>query len=135
MNKLENKLKNKDNLPIVLFVIVLINYLPLFINNAFTKESHSVSAIIMLVFFLIEICLLIYMFFKNKSDIKIEKRNMILLTIIFGILCIVQLKNFLQKNFYIMDIFNIGCTCINIFMLYITLYDLKISEKKICRIF
>ena len=63
MNILQNKLKNKDNLPIVLFVIVLINYLPLFINNAFTKDSHSVSAIIMSIFFLIEICLLIYIFY------------------------------------------------------------------------
>lgn len=125
-----NKIKEKNNLPLVLFFVVLVNYLPLFINNAFTKTPHSVSAIIMSVCFLIEIVILSFIYLKNKDDVKIEKRNIIIFSIIFGILLIVQLKNFLQKNFYIMDIFNIGCTCINILLLYIAVYDLKISEEK-----
>lgn len=130
MDLILNKIKNKENMPVIMFFIVLINYLPLFINNAFTKEAQGVSMRDMVLFFLLEIVLLSIMYLNNKKNIKIIKNDCIIGGAVFIILFIVQLKNLLQKNFYIMDIFNIGCTVINILFFYIINYNFKISEEK-----
>ena len=119
--KLISKMKEKDNLPIILFVVVLINYLPLFINNAFFKDSKPVSIISMIGCFGVEFILLIVNYIGNKKDISVRniKKDLIVLVCITLVMIGVQIKNWIQDNFFIMDIFNIGCIFINILLFYI----------------
>ena len=57
-----SKILNKNNLPFILFLIVFINYLPLFINNITTKTSNAVGIKQMVVAFGVEgILLFIYL--------------------------------------------------------------------------
>jgi len=130
--KLIDKIKGKNILPILLFFIVLLNYLPLFLNNFFTKESKSVSTIFMIICFTIEIVVFLCYIILNKININnIKKKTIYLLFIIF-ILFLVQIKNLIYNDFYIMDIFNIGCIFINIGLFYIIISELEINEKSIC---
>ena len=133
--KLMNKLKEKNNLPIVLFVFVLINYLPIFLVNAFTKEAKSVSMLIMAVCFCIEIGLLLLIYFYNIKQIKLNKKYIISMFGIMITMLIVQIRNVFEHKFFIMDIFNIGCIFINIFFFYIVVYDFSISDKLISTFF
>lgn len=130
-----HKIKEKNNFPLILFFVVLINYLPLFINNAFSKESKSVNVIVMMICFIIEIALLVFFYFCNRKDVSIDKKKINTLFTIVGIMTVVQIKNFLQDDFFIMDIFNIGCIFVNICLLYISVYEFEIDEEKIEKFF
>ena len=44
-----SKIKDKINLPIILFFIILINFIPLIIPNMVSKESHGVGVVPMAV--------------------------------------------------------------------------------------
>ncbi len=133
--KLMSQIKDKNNLPILLFLIVLINYVPLFINNAFTKESKAVGMSMMALCFCIEIVLLVFFYWQNRKSVQNIKVNSILLLGVVFILFMVQVKNWLQHNFYWMDILNIGCMFVNIILFYIAVYDFKISEKNMVLFF
>ena len=50
---MNNKILNKSKLPIILFIIVFLNYLPLFMNNINTTNSIAVT----------ELCLQLNVFF------------------------------------------------------------------------
>ena len=130
-----NEKFKKNNFPLILFFIIFINYLPVFLNNGFTKESKSVNIVIMALCFIVEIFLLLCFYKINKNDIRLNKKKMIVLLIIITMMTLVQLSNFLQNNFFIMDIFNIGCIFINIFLLYIVIYDFEVQELELKKIF
>lgn len=126
------------NLSIILFSIIIINYIPLLIPNAMSKESFGVSNKNMLICFFIELFILgiyfLFQFKKNKKDIKLTKDmkiNFILLVVSSFIMFVTQLINFMNKDFKFMDILNIGCMFINIFLLYICIMNIKIEEKNI----
>lgn len=130
------------NLPLILFTVILINYLPLIIPNTFSRESFGVSNLNMLICYIIEIIILgiyfIINFFKNDKKINITKEikiNLILLVITTIILFFVQVYNFIIQEFKFMDILNIGCIFINIFMLYICMINIKSEEKTIYHFF
>lgn len=129
------KMKNKNNLPLILFTIVLLNFIPLIIPNAISKESFGVGAFKMALCFGIEIIILLMFYFKNIEINEKVKKNTLILTGISIILFLVQIKNYVIGNFYIMDLFNIACTFINILLLYIAVYDFKIEEKYINNFF
>lgn len=129
------KVRNKNNLPLILFGIILLNFIPLIIPNAISKESFGVSALRMALCFGIEIIILLVFYFKNIEINEKMKKNALILIGISIILFLVQIKNYLIGNFYIMDIFNICCTFINILLLYIAIYDFKIEEKFINNFF
>ncbi len=126
-----NQLKEKNNLPIILFVILMINFLPLCIGNLLTKEVKTTNTITEVVCFIIEVVSLTVFYFINRKSIKISKINMIALFGLILIMGIVQIKNFVQKNFYFFDILNIGCIFVNILLFYIVLFDFKIEENNI----
>ena len=133
--KFINKLKDKNNLPVLLLLIIVLNFLPLFIGNAFTKDVNTVSAFVEVICFFGEIILLANVFFYNKNDLKINKNKIIALVVITVIMFFTQVKNFIQSKFFFMDILNIGCIFVNIILFYIALYDFKIQEKNIAKFF
>lgn len=134
MNFLE-KCKEKLNLPLVLFIIIFINYIPLIIPNMISKESHSASKISMMICFIIEILILIRVQYKKIEITKEVKKNFLLLTFITIIMFIIQIKNFIIDDFYFFDIVNIGCIFINIVLLYISIFNIKIKEEDINNFF
>lgn len=125
------KIKDKINLPIILFFIILINYIPLIIPNMISKESHGVGTIPMVICFGIE-CILLFFYFLNKIEITKEmKKNIWILSIISLILLIIQIKNFIIGEYQIMDLANIACQFVNILLLFIAVLNMKSEEKYI----
>lgn len=140
--KQQEKIENIINLPIILFIVIFINYFPLIIKNAKTKESFGVGNFQMLICFIIEIIILcIYFlinFIKNKEEFILNKEiktNILLLVITTIVLMCVQVYNFLSNKLNFMDILNIGCIFINIFILYICVLNLKIKQEHIYNFF
>lgn len=134
--------ENILNLPVILFTVIFINYLPLIVKNISTRQSFGVGNIQMIVCFAIEIIILcsyfLINFLKNGKKINLNKNskiNLILLIATTIVLLGVQVCNFLSDEFKIMDIFNIGCIFINIFLLYICILNVKIEEKDIYKFF
>lgn len=138
----KEKKSNIINLPIILFIVIFINYLPLVIKNATTRESFGVGNMQMLACFIIEIIiLLIYFivtFIKNGKKINLSKDiklNLILLFITTVVLFGVQAYNFAIGELEFMDILNIGCIFLNIFLLYICMINIQTNEKNIYSFF
>lgn len=134
--------ENILNLPTILFIIIFINYLPLIIKNAITRESFGVGNVQMLACFIIEIVILcayfLVNFLKNGKKISLNKNtkiNLVLLIVTTVVLFGVQVCNFLSNEFEFMDILNIGCIFINIFLLYICILNVEIDEKDIYKFF
>ena len=125
------KIKDKINLPIILFFIILINYIPLIIPNMISKESHGVEVIPMVLCFGIECVLLLFYFFKKIEITKEMKKNFSILLIVSLILLIIQIKNFITGEYQIMDFANIACQFVNIFLLFIAVLNIKSEEKHI----
>ena len=92
-----SKIKDKINLPIILFFIILINYIPLIIPNMISKESHGVDVIPMVICFGIECILLVFYFFKKIEITKEMKKNIVILSLVSIVLLIIQIKNFIIK--------------------------------------
>ena len=144
VNKLKTKnSKNKkleilsnDNLPILLFTIIIINFLPIGMINAFTKLTPtSSSTVIEVACMLIEFFLLFLFFAFHFKEIKFNKIKIIYLIIVTILLFLAQIKNYLQSTFYIKDILNIGIFFVNVFFFYICFYDYKIKESKVLTFF
>lgn len=125
------KFESKNLLPIILFFVVLINYLPLFINNINTKTSNAVGTKAMVIVFGIECIVLFAFLIKN---IKLNKKfiiNTVLLLVTTIILLLMQLKNYLAGTIEIMDLANIASITVNIAILYLAFLNVHIEEKKI----
>ena len=125
------KIRNKNNMPIILFSIILINYVPLIIPNLFSKQSHGVSMIFMGICFTIEMILLIINLWKNIEFTDENKKEFKILIGVTAILIIVQIAKFISGNCNVLDFFNIACLFINILLLYICFTNLKVSEELI----
>lgn len=134
MNKIM-RMQDKENLPIILFIIILINFLPLFVLNAFTKKSIAVPTSIMGIPFVLSVCLLILMLIKTIKFDKKQIINVIILTSLIVIMYIVQIINYVKKEFFIMDLINIAAIFINIFLLFICLMNIEVEEKGIIKFF
>ncbi len=129
---MKNKILNKSKLPIILFIIVFLNYLPLFMNNINTTNSIAVTVKQMGIVFAVECILLALFILKNTKITKETKRNIVLLSIVTIITLIIQVKNFLEGKFQIMDLANITCITLNIAMLFIcALSIIKVKQKSI----
>ncbi len=126
------KIRNKNNIPILLFFIVLINYIPLFIGNFGPNADYAVTVKEMTICFAIELVLLAIFLFKR---VKLFKNctivNFIILTVTTIILFLIQVKNFFTGNYEKFDFINIICIFINLFMLYVMFLNLEIEEKYI----
>lgn len=125
------KIKNKINLPIILFFCILINYIPLIMANMISKESHGVGVIPMVISFGMSCAFMALYLFRKIKITKEMKRNIIVLTVISLILFIIQMGNFIIKDYKIMDFANIACQFVNVLLLFIALMNLKSDEKYI----
>lgn len=136
--KKENILKkvfNQNNLPIILFLIIFINYLPLIINNFNVKTSNAVGVKEMTIAFGIQ-CILLFIYLIKT--IKFNKKfliNTLLLIITTISMGIVQINNYKNGTIQKMDIANIICIFINIATLYIAFLNVHIQEKNIYKFF
>lgn len=133
--KFLEKIRNEKNIPIIIFLILFINYLPLFINNIQTKKNIGVTIGQMTVCFAIEIILLIIYLFKRVKFEKNIKINSILLAITTAILAIIQIKNYATVKYEVLDFINVACIGINILFLFVAFLNLKIEEKYIYSFF
>lgn len=130
------KIKEKFNLPILLFLIILINYIPLILPNMVSKESYGVGTAHMMICFIIEIIILVCYLFKKITFEKETKINLILLVGLTTILTVTQVVSFLatgQLSF--MDIINIGCIFINVLLLIVGMLNIQIKEEHIYSFF
>lgn len=123
--------KIQNNLPLILFVIIVINYIPLIFLNIFTKESNAVGTIPLGICFALQLIIL-FLFLKNKINMTKEiKLNLILLIISTIVLFVVQIINFFKQEFFIMDVINIVCIFFNVLFLFIGILNIKEEEKNI----
>lgn len=129
------KIKEIFNLPIILFIIIIVNYIPLIFPNMMSKESIGVSTTSMMICFIIEIILLLIMLYKKVDITRESKGNLIAILLITIVLLVVQAKNFITDEFEFFDIINIDCILVNIVLLYICMINIKVQEKNIYNFF
>ena len=126
------KLRSENLIPFILFLIILINYIPLFKGNFVSdiSNSYAVTTKEMTICFAIELVLLATFLLGR---IKVFKTNTIInftfLLITTIILAIIQRQNYLSQNYEQLDVINIVCIFLNILMLFIAFTNLKIEEK------
>lgn len=125
------KIRNKNNLPIILFFVILINYLPLILPNIVSKESNAANIIFMGICFAFQIILLLISFWKKIEFTKENIKMLKILSIVSIILIIVQIINFFIENYKLLDLVNIICQFINITLLIICLTNFQVEEKYI----
>ena len=125
------KIKDSKNLPIILFIIILLNLIPLAIPNMISKQSHAAGTPQMLIAFGIQCVLLIYFMHDKIEFTKEIRNNLILLCIVTSVLLLVQIKNLIFKDALLMDFGNIIIKFINILLLYIAMLNIKTKENSI----
>lgn len=130
-----SKILNKNNLSFILFLIVFINYLPLFINNITTKTSNAVGIKQMVIAFALEGILLFIYLIKNLKFTKQVILHSVLLLVITAILLGVQCKNYFAGTLQMMDLANIACITINIIILFIVFLEVDVEEKSIYKFY
>lgn len=133
--KILEKIKAKNNLPIILFIILFINYIPLIKANIVTKESFGVGTKEMAICFVIELIILFLFFIKKIKITKLSVANLFLLTLTTIILAIVQVNAYISRNYDKLDVINLICIFCNILFLFILVLNLDIEEKYIYHFF
>lgn len=131
LKKSKEKFKKENILPILLFIVVLINYLPIITLNFTTKDSKTIGIVPMAISLFIE-CVILIVYYYKKVKIKKEMRyNFFALLGITIISLSIQLINYLNKELKILDLANIICKFINILLFYILIMGVNIEEKYI----
>lgn len=130
--KFLKKIRSEKLIPFILFLIILINYFPLFKGNfeLGPGKSYAVTTKEMAICFGIELILIsIYLF----GRVKLLKKNTIInFAVLFAttiILIIIQIKNYISGNYEKMDFLNIACIFLNILMFFVAFTNLEIEEK------
>lgn len=125
------KIRKQNKLPFILFLIVFLNYIPLFIVNYNTKTSNSVGVKQMTICFGIECIVLIFFLFKKIKFGKNLVIQSVLMLITTGIMLWIQVQNYKSGSYEIMDFANIICIAINISFFFIALLNIEVNEKNI----
>lgn len=126
---MRNKIFNKNVLPIVLVLMVILNYLPLIVLNCTIKASKAAGISTLVPAFGIGF---VYLFFFFIKKIKITKPMLIEIILLFFMTImwsIVQIINFKSGSYYLNDIFNIFCKFVNVLFLFILAMNIEIEEK------
>lgn len=129
--KIKEKITSQNLLPFLLFLIILINFIPLIELNVGTKESLAVDVKPMVIAMAIE-CVILALYYIKK--IKLTKQviiNFILLFIFTMATTIIQYVAYKNNDYEILDFANIACKFINILLLYVLIFGLKIEEKSL----
>lgn len=125
------KFWSKNTLPIILFIIVFLNFFTLIRLNYNIKTSKAAGTDILVPAFGTSFIILFFFYIKK---IKISKAMIIefaLLILVTAIWSIVQIINVKNGNYYLFDIFNIFCKFANILFLFILLINIDLDEKYI----
>lgn len=131
LKEIKEKLTSKNLFPILLFLIVLINYIPLISLNIGTKKSFAVEIQPMTIAMGIECFILICYYFKK---IKISKETILNLVMLVGVTIasvVIQYISYKNNDYEILDFANIACKFINVLLLFVLVLNLKIEEKYI----
>lgn len=131
LEKVKEKIKDVNILPTLLFIVVLVNYLPIITLNFTTKASKVIGVVPMAISLFIECIILIGYYYKKVKIKKEMSYNFLILLGITVISLIIQVINFFNKELKILDLANIVCKFINIFLLYILIMGVTIDEKHI----
>lgn len=127
--KIKEKITSKNLLPFLLFLIILINFIPLIQVNINTKKSFAVEVKPMVIAMAIE-CIILALYYIKK--IKISKEviiNLIVLLVVTIASTTIQIIAYQNNDYEILDFANIACKFVNIFLLFILVLGLKIEEK------
>lgn len=129
--KIFKKIRSENWIPFLLFLIILINYIPLFVGN-FKYGDYAVNTKEMAICFGIEIIIL---FIYTLGRVKVLKLNtllnLLLLIVTTSVMVTVQKENYLSGNYETYDLINIACIFLNIFWLFIIFTNLKVEERSI----
>ena len=131
LSKLKEKIKSPNLLPILLFAVVLINYLPIIRLNFFVKTSNAIGVKEMAISLAIECVILLIFYFKK---VKLKKEMIINFFLLLGVTIIsliIQTINYFNNELKILDLANIVCKFINVFLLYILIMGVDVEEKYI----
>ncbi|MBQ7410839.1 MAG: O-antigen ligase family protein [Clostridia bacterium] len=131
LEKVKEKIKDVNILPTLLFIVVLVNYLPIITLNFTTKASKVIGVVPMAISLFIECIILIGYYYKKVKIKKEMSYNFLILLGITVISLIIQVINFFNKELKILDLANIVCKFINILLLYILIMGVNIEEKYI----
>ncbi len=130
--KILKKIRSENLIPFILFLIILINYIPLFKGN-FVSDVHYSYAVTtkeMAICFAIELVLLVIFLLGRVKILKVNTIiNFIFLVITTAILAIIQRQNYLSGSYEQLDTINVICIFLNILMLFVCFINLKIEEK------
>lgn len=130
----ENFLKriwSKNTLPVILFIMVFLNYFTLIRLNYNTKESFAAGTDTLVPAFGIGFVILFFFYIKK---IKISKIMLIQLALLVGVTFIWSIVQFINVNlgtYYLYDILNIVCKFANILFLFVLLINMELDEKYI----
>ena len=132
LNNIRNKFFCEKNLPILLFLITVINFLPIFFSCATYKgNGNGINSVIKISLLMIEYFLLFTYFLINKKKINISKRKILYLIIVSMILLFVQFFNYFLGKMYINDILNVCVFFTNVLLFYIFFDNYKIQQQYI----
>lgn len=129
--KIKEKITSQNLLPFLLFLIILINFIPLIQLNIETKQSFAVEVKPMVIAMAIE-CVILALYYIKK--IKLTKPviiNFILLFVFTIATTIIQYIAYKNNDYEILDFANIACKFVNILLLYVLIFGLKIEEKSL----
>lgn len=138
MDKISKKMKfaSNDKMTILLIGMIIINFLPLWVINAFVKHTPSESStVIEVACMMIEFLTLFLFFVIHYKEVKFNKKKILMLCTVTFVMFLAQIKNYVQGVFYFKDILNIGIFFVNVFFFYIIIYDYKIKEKVVLKFY
>ncbi len=122
---------SKNTLPIILFAMVFLNYFTLIRLNYNTKNSLAAGTDTLVPAFGIGFVILFFFYIKKIKISKTMIIQFVLLLCVTIMWSIVQYLNVKSGNYYLFDIFNIGCKFVNILFLFILLINMELDEKYI----
>ena len=131
LEKIKEKITSQNLLPFLLFLIILINFIPLIQVNIDTKQSVAVTLKPMVIAMAIECGILALYYIKKIKLTKPVIINFILLFIFTMATTIIQYVAYKNNNYEILDFANIACKFINILFMYVLVFGLKIEEKSL----
>ncbi len=129
--KIKEKITSQNLLPFLLFLIILINFIPLIELNIETKESFAVGVKPMVIAMAIECVILALYYIKKIKFTKEVVINFVLLLIVTAVSTIIQYIAYRNNDYEILDFANIACKFVNLLLLYVLIFGLKIEEKSL----
>lgn len=122
---------SKNTLPIILFIMVFLNYFTLIRLNYNTKQSFAAGTDTLVPAFGIGFIILFFFYIKKIKISKTMIVQLALLVVVTAIWSVVQYMRVQSGNYYLYDIFNIACKFVNILFLFVLLINMQLDKKYI----